>query len=539
MNMKVSLFTLGMLLSAYLFPCLSLVVWAQDGSTTGSGPSSGSKGSSSSSGRSRVVKEERIEVVAGTVITLSLKFIPSKADVGDTKLLKLEKSRNGSKELKVFPLKPGITNVAIRDLKGKIRKKIKYQITSTDLSFKVAQISELLYNIEGIEIYSVGEKIIIDGELVVPRDLDRIISVTEAFGGGKKANIVNLVQLSKISQHEIAKRIQAEINRQAGGQNVTVRLANDTFFLEGTVDSSADKDRAQTIAETYVPEILSSRAIDEKGVLKQVKRQAIQNLIVINAEVPPPPPKMVRTTFHFMEVTKNYAKAVLLKWAPSLTSDAGINFGTTDTGEVGANSGGGFTGTINNLIPRLQAGTNGGYARELFSTVSIALDGTPQTVERTESVPFISSVAGGVPVLSKETTAALKISFTPNIQDGDVIQLSDLEFSFNAPTGAGPGGIGTVVSRILSTINVRSGESAVIGGVISNTMAIDIDKDPTAPPEGSSPIFTLLRSRAFVNNKTQFLVFVTPLIISSASKGTADIKRKVIGSRKRKRRQYR
>lgn len=477
------------------------------------------------------------EISVGSLDTIEFDFQPSKVDPVKKGILRIE--RIGTElAVRVNPIKKGVTDVVVYDLQGKLRRKIKYIVTATDLSLQVTQMRRLLDTVEGLTIASVGDKIVIDGELVVPKDLDRVLRVVEAFGGCKGNNIC-LVQLSKVSQRAIARRIQDEINRQPGSVNVTVRVANDTFFLEGVVDSEADKTRAEDIAKTYVPEVLVSQSVAQ-GVLKEIKKQAIRNLIDVNETPPPPPPKLVRVTFHFVEIAKEYFSTAFLKWAPTISEDAGFRIGVTDTGEGGAASDGSLVATIANLIPRLQKGTNGGYARVLFSAVGIGLDREQISISRQDQVPFIAQVVNGVPVTQNQPVG-ISLAVKPEIQDNDVIFLRDVEFNFSAISGAGAGAQPAVRNTaIKNQVSVRSGDSAVLGGLISNNMALDVDKDPEqADGEGGNAIFTLLRSKAFRRNKSQFVVFITPQIISDASKGTEDIKKKIIGNKKRSRRIYR
>ncbi len=59
---------------------------------------------------------------------------------------------------------------------------------------------------------------------------------------------------------------------------------------------------------------------------------------------------------------------------------------------------------------------------------------------------------------------------------------------------------------------------------MSNQSATDYNK---APPGGAeNPIFTLLASKSFRRNQSQFVVFITPVIKSSASSGSERIKAK-------------
>lgn len=87
---------------------------------------------------------------------------------------------------------------------------------------------------------------------------------------------------------------------------------------------------------------------------------------------------------------------------------------------------------------------------------------------------------------------------------------------------------------------VKSGDSVALGGLIQSNTSKDIHKDPTSSNStaaaNGTPLFTLLRSKAFANDKTQFVVFLTPKIIEDAAEGTADIKAKILNNSTKKRR---
>src|SRR5690606_28301423 len=137
-------------------------------------------------------------------------------------------------------------------------------------------IRKLLSDIEGVSIESVDEMIVVDGELMVPREFDGILYVQQAY-----PDVLNRVSLSRISKEAIARRMQKEINDDPGGVNVTVRIINDTFFLFGKVDSSMDRERSETIALTYLPEMLSSQAQKEGVLVRGSKMYAIRNMIIV------------------------------------------------------------------------------------------------------------------------------------------------------------------------------------------------------------------------------------------------------------------
>jgi Flp pilus assembly secretin CpaC len=484
------------------------------------------------SGSSTATSDDDVRTVAvGQTEWLEYDF-DAKVTIGNPSVMKGERDGSNPRKIKLTPIKKGSTSVDVQDASGKVVQQIKYSIIATDLSQKVLAIRRLLYDIEGITIESVDDKIVIDGELIVPRDFDRILQVQQAY-----PEVLNLVTLSRISRDAIARRMQKEINDDPGGVNVTVRVINDVFFLMGKVDSSADRERAETIAQTYLPEMAASPALKEGAIVQPVKKFAIRNMIMTEEPPPPPPPKMIRVTYHFVEIGKEFLKNSVFKWAPLMSEGSGLTFGQGTTGGVA--SSGSFTGTITSLLPKLQSGANGGFARVLFSTVAIGEEGTKIEVLRNDNIPYISAVVNGVPV-PDNVPVGISVKVTPSVISEDKIRLAT-ELQFTAFAGAGAGGKPRTTSTSMSnTTIVKSGDSAALGGLISSDTAKDIDKDPFSSGDdsaaASSPFFTLLRSKAFRTKKTQFVVFITPKIITDASEGTADIKAKILNNSQKKRR---
>lgn len=503
---------------------------AEGGAPTGGAESQGSVVSEASVGRSSCAGDEDNKTIAqGEIDILDCEFAPS-ATPGNPQLIKVEIGAN-PRQLRIIPQKKGTVSVVISDERGRTMKKINYNIITNNLSQQVAAIYKLLYDVEGISIYSLDDKIVIDGELIVPKDFDRILQVQQAY-----PTILNLVSLSKISREAIARRMQKEINDDPGGVNVQVKIINDTFFLLGKVDSSGDKERAETIAQTYLPELLTSQATKDGVLVPGAKKFSIRNLIVLEEAPPAPPPKMVRVTYHFVEIGKDFLKNSFFKWVPLLTEGAGLQFGQSTTGGVASSSNGSFAGTITSLLPKLASGANGGFARVLFSTVGIGEEGTPIEIIRADQIPYIQAIVNGVPIPAN-AKAEINVNVTPTVLSEDKMRLAN-KVTFQAFKGAGAGGAPAVTQSIVQNqIIIKSGDSAALGGLIHSDTAKDIDRDPeqSGAPAGNA-IFTLLRSKAFRSKKTQFVVFITPKIISDAGEGTTDIKAKIINNNKKRRR---
>ncbi|MEZ0392218.1 MAG: hypothetical protein ACAH59_08390 [Pseudobdellovibrionaceae bacterium] len=99
----------------------------------------------------------------------------------------------------------------------------------------------------------------------------------------------------------------------------------------------------------------------------------------------------------------------------------------------------------------------------------------------------------------------------------------DVNFKIDSLVGLVSGAPLTSTNSIDTAIVVRSGQSAAIGGLIKSQSNTGYNN----PPDNvKNPIISLYASKDFQRNQSQFVVFVTPIIKSSASAGSEKIKKK-------------
>ncbi len=423
-------------------------------------------------------------------------------------------------------LKSGETTVTFRDEYGTLRLIFKVTVTASNLYRRAAELHELLKDIEGIEIRVVGQKVVIDGEVLVPADYGRLVSVISE--DVYKGFVLNLATMSMMSLQTLAKRIQDDIN--AFAPNVKTRVVNGLILLEGTVDNLDQANRAKEVAKIYLPEVRPTHQLVQKdsGNAQVISRSLIQNFIVIN---PPPPKKqekLVRITVHFVELAKDYNKLFQFKWQPGLTSEVAITTGKNEAGAP-AVSGTSFSGTVSSLIPTLKSLQTAGYARVLKTGTLITRSGQPAQLNEETNIPFVTVGPTGQPQVAN-TPVGLRVAATPLILgQSEDIQL-DLDLSQVSLVGKPPvsGPPTTTNHNIKTKLYVKSNESAAVGGVVASDIGTDFNKDDPKPGsfEGNTqPLFTLMRTKGYRKNKSNFVIFVTPQIIENASEGTDDLKK--------------
>lgn len=133
--------------------------------------------------------------------------------------------------------------------------------------------------------------------------------------------------------------------------------------------------------------------------------------------------------------------------------------------------------------------------------------------------PYSVATVSGVTVQFKPY--GIKLDIEPRVGTNGVIravidsEVSSLDTSVTTPSGP------ALLSRRTKTeFNVKTGETIVLSGLLQRTMSTDVDKLPML---GDIPVLgALFRSKRFQNKETELVVFVTPTVVDSRSKGLAD-----------------
>lgn len=417
------------------------------------------------------------------------------------------------KILRFTPKEVGVGTVNIKDRNGKVLYQLTIDVRKTDLEKVAREIKSLLNTIDGLSIRILNNKVIVDGQILLPSDMKRIHSVVKQYG-----NMANsLVTLSPAAQNKIASFIERKVNNP----EIRVTAVNNKFILEGMVDSAEEKTRAEIIAKMYIPEVIMDEAVVDKKVL-QPKTEVVVNMLQIRPAPDAEPGKIVQMVVHYVELQKDYNRAFRFQWRPDIGDGSSINFGN------GGRSPGGvmatITGTISNLLPKLNWAKEHGFARVLQSTSIIVEDQKQGSINSITRLPYQVVNGQGQPSTNFEETG-LRATITPRILGArsDSVKL-EMAFAVKSLISISEAGPLTSAREIQTTIHVRSGQSAAVGGLITNDSATNYNKLPE--DASRNPIISLYASKDFRRNQSQFVVFVTPIIKSSASSGSEEIKRK-------------
>jgi len=423
-----------------------------------------------------------------------------------------------AKDLNIIRFTPrgeGFATLTIHDKKnGKVVAEYRIDIKKSKLDKVVREMRALLGDIEGISIKIVNNRVVVDGQILLPKDLARIYNVVRQFGDQASS----LVTLSPLAQKKIAEFITRDINNA----EIEVRAVNDKIILQGWANSEDESKRAEIIAKTYLPDIIVDAA-EDGGPIKKRKpaNDGIINLIQIKEAAPKAPSKMIQLVVHYVELAKDYSKAFKFQFTPELGDNSQVTF------QSGGSSAGGvvstITGTISNLLPKLNWAKQHGQARVLESTTLIVEDGKKGEIRQVTDQPYSVIGANGV-----QGTAFASVGIITGITPvllGEKSGSVHMEMSFEVSSLVGNTSNGAPIvskNQMSSTVTVRDRQSAAVGGLIRNSSSTGYNR----PSGQNNPIISLYASKDFNKQQSQFVVFVTPIVKTSASAGSEQIKKK-------------
>lgn len=128
-----------------------------------------------SSGAASQDKDIEVAVGIDEIQKIDFDYSP-KVLIGNESLLKLTLIPQ-KKEIIFKGIKPGRTNVTIRDNVGDVRLIYNVMVTASGKSNIVSELRELIGDVEGLDITIKGGKVLVSGEIVVPDDIGRVSKV--------------------------------------------------------------------------------------------------------------------------------------------------------------------------------------------------------------------------------------------------------------------------------------------------------------------------------------------------------------------------
>ncbi len=180
-----------------------------------------------------------------------------------------------------------------------------------------------------------------------------------------------------------------------------------------------------------------------------------------------------------------------------------------------------YFGIASNITSRINFLSTNGDAVTLAEPVLTATSGGSAKFLAGGEVPYPTRDANGNTVVDFKEYG-IKLDISPQIDTaGNVRTLIDTEISSLDPAVSIQGAPGLLTRRAQTQVNVRSGETIVISGLLTSETSKDIDK---LPGLGNLPILgALFRSTNVRNSVSELVIFVTPEVVDPGNNSLSSL----------------
>jgi pilus assembly protein CpaC len=316
-------------------------------------------------------------------------------------------------------------------------------------------------------------------------------------------------------EHDVS-RLRESLHALIPGENVTVESVDGSLVLKGNISTAGRAERATTLAT---------------AIASETKGKVVNQLSVAT-------PNQVNLRVKVAEVNRTVLKALGVNWSKPCTAVGCSStvlphtaFATTNpttvAGILPSSLGIIFGGSTWLTQANIDALATEGLVTILAEPNLTATSGQPASFHAGGEfpVPVAGSTSNGIPTITvafKEF--GVKLDFTPTIIDARHVSLRVRpEVSELSNTGAVSTPIGnnaTVTIPALTkrsaetTVELGSGESFALAGLLQHTVTQDISKVPWL---GDIPVLgQLFRSERFQKGETELVFIVTPYLVRPA-----------------------
>lgn len=313
----------------------------------------------------------------------------------------------------------------------------------------------------------------------------------------------NLVGLLDIEVGANTNQINAALNAALPKSSVKATTSNGKVILKGKASGAGAAAKAREIAKKFDPELVDT-----------VKIEGSQQ---VNLEV------------RFIEARRNKGKELGVRTGFNKGSGAALSNAPDSTLTSLLTGGLPFGQFVTNIV---QSGTNvdlaitaleqKGLARSLAEPNLVALSG--------DTASFLAGGEFPIPVAQDADTISVQfkpfgvgLKFTPTVLDNGLINLklapevSEIDPTNEVAVGGGISVPGLVVRRAETTLELRDGQTFVLGGLLQKSSTYNKRQLPWI---GDVPILgALFRSSDFQKQETDLVIIVTPRLVKPLRPG--------------------
>ncbi len=288
--------------------------------------------------------------------------------------------------------------------------------------------------------------------------------------------------------------LQEGISRVAPGQRITATTVDQSLVITGEIGTPQQAADIMQVANQFVD--------DPSQVVNRMNVAA---------------PTQVNLQVRIAEVNRNVDRQLGIRWgAMGVSTNGNAQWGLVGGGNpnAGAGQGGynvnlGYNGPRINVDVMLQALSEEGMVTVLAEPNLTARSGESANFLAGGEYPYQTVSDNGTNTEFKDF--GIGLTFTPTVLDGNRISLtvatevSDLNFSYNTEVPS------LVSRRAETTVDLASGQSFAIAGLMQSNSAQNASKMPGV---NNIPVLgALFRSSGFKRGQTELVIIVTPIIV--------------------------
>ena len=192
------------------------------------------------------VRADDLIILKGSTAKVNVGEGIRKINVGNPTVIDARPSEDGQSVV-VSGVTEGTSELRIEKLQG--ADLVTNVVVRTDLNETLSQVQDLLSDVEGLTIKIVGNKIVLEGQILTGADFEKVGKVASMFSS-------SVVNLSTFDRSQMNKYVEQAILKDIGIDTVTARVMGDTVVLDGVVYKAEDMKRAEQLAKLRVPNVV-------------------------------------------------------------------------------------------------------------------------------------------------------------------------------------------------------------------------------------------------------------------------------------------
>jgi pilus assembly protein CpaC len=295
--------------------------------------------------------------------------------------------------------------------------------------------------------------------------------------------------------------VEKELTQLLQGFNVQTRRIGSQIVIDGVVGSEADLRRVQQVAALYPNQVLSLVQLAGKAGAVLGMQQFL-----------------IRIDFYFVQYDKNSRYGVGIGWPESIGTGASLEI----THDFLAGTTRAATASVTRQpLPRLDIASSRGWAKVLKQATVITNNDTEATFSNGGEQNF--SVNTGLTIGVQKIPFGTEITVLPHYDAAtrDLSLKLGADISDLTASISGTALPGRSVSKLMTNVNLKLGQSIVLSGIRTESLAHSVSG---LPGLSELPILGLLfGSHSQQRLETEGAIFVVPSVVQAATTSSTEL----------------